>query len=306
MNAYDFAIAWNWEFDHDFISGIEYECRRMEISTFRIDPWNHRRTYEEICRGGLFFQAFFDRASDADPEFLPLVRWMEANVGCVINPRDRVLHAIDKATMHLEFMTHGLYVPTTVILSSYHEQPHIGLDTAGLESLGRPFVIKPANTTGGGKGVVLDVSSLDDVVKARQEQADDKYLLQETIIPKLLDGRRAWFRVYFAFGETIPCWWDNVTHRYTELLPEEEARYGLEGLRGAVRTIRGICGLDFFSSEVALTDDGRLVIVDYVNEVCDMRYQSVHSDGAPDAVVHRIEKLIAGHVKSHLIPEKGI
>jgi hypothetical protein len=147
--------------------------------------------------------------------------------------------------MHLEFMTHGLYVPTTVILSSYREQPHIGLDKAGLEPLGRPFVIKPANTTGGGKGVVLDVSSLDDVVKARQEQADDKYLLQETIIPKLLDGRRAWFRVYFAFGETIPCWWDNVTHRYTELLPEEEARYGLEGLRAAVRTIRGIWAWTF-------------------------------------------------------------
>ena len=128
----------------------------------------------------------------------------------------------------------------------------------------------------------------------------------ETIVPKLLDGKRAWFRVYFAFGETIPCWWDNVTHRYTELLPGEEERYGLEGLRGAALTIRRICGLDFFSSEVALTDDGRLVIVDYVNEVCDMRYQSVHSDGAPDAVVHRIEKLIARHVKSHLIPEKGI
>ena len=305
MNTYDLAIAWNWEFDRDFISGIEDECGWMNISTFRIDPWNYRRTHRELSQGELAFRAFFDRASDADPEFLPLVRWLEANAACVINPRDKVLHAIDKATMHLEFMTHGLNVPTTIILSPYNEQPIVTLDEAGLWCLGKPFVIKPANTTGGGKGVILNVSSLDEIVKARQEQADDKYLLQETITPKLLDGKRAWYRVYFAFGETIPCWWDDVTHRYTELVLEEEERYGLEGLRGAIRIIKEISGLDFFSSEVALTDDGRLVVVDYVNEVCDMRLQSKYPDGAPDAVVHRIERLIAEHVKSHLIGEIG-
>jgi hypothetical protein len=60
--------------------------------------------------------------------------------------------------------------------------------------------------------------------------------------------------------------------------------------------IEATCGLDFFSSEIAVTAEGRFVVVDYVNEVCDMRLQSRYANGAPDAIVHRIERLIASEV----------
>ena len=151
-----------------------------------------------------------------------------------------------------------------------------------------------------GPGVVLNAKTSRDVMESRQLHKNDKYLLQQFIVPNDLDGRRGWFRVYCAFGEIIPCWWDDLTHRYSELSPEDERRFGLGELRDIMRTIEGICGLDFFSSEIALTEKSKFVVVDYVNEVCDMRLQSRYANGAPDAVVHRIEELIADAVASRI------
>jgi len=303
--SFNLAIAWNWEFDSDFIEGIERECAVLGISTYRIDAYQLPQVLKSLKQGELSFQAFYDRAADADPEFLPLVKLMEERATCLINPYHRVVHAVDKATMHLEFITNGLFVPNTIILPPYNEQRSLSLTDEELKHIGIPFVIKPANTTGGGTGVKINATLLQDVILARQEHKNDKYFVQEFITPKLLDAKRAWFRVYFAMGTIILCWWDDKTHRYTELTAEEEICYQLQRLRSTIETIHRICGLDFFSSEIAITENGKFVVVDYVNEVCDMRLQSKYFNGAPDTVVHKIEQLIAEHVKSHLCQKNG-
>jgi hypothetical protein len=117
--------------------------------------------------------------------------------------------------------------------------------------------------------------------------------------PRFLDGNKAWFRVLFAFGETIPCWWDDVTHIYRRVTIEEEQNYDIAGLRDAMETIQRVSSLDFFSSEIVLTEENKYVVVDYVNEVCDMRLQSRHKDGVPDDVVRRIQELIAEETKKY-------
>ncbi len=300
MRTYTLAIAWNWEFDKDFVAGIERECAIRGISTYRIDTYNLQQTLEELRAGNLAFHAFFDRASDADPDFLPLVQLMNVPGILCINPYERVLHAVDKATMHLELITHGIDVPYTIILSPYNKKKEIEISPADFERLGNPFVIKPANTTGGGTGVVLNGRTMQDILETRLHHRDDKYLLQETIVPRNLDGKRGWFRVYSVFDEIIPCWWDDRTHMYSTLSAEEEARFGLGGLRATMQVIRECCQLDFFSSEIALTDVGKFVAVDYVNEVCDMRLQSKYYNGAPDQIVHRIEQLIAERAGLHV------
>lgn len=306
MKTYNLAIAWNWEFDAEFIAGIERECSVRDISTYRISPDHLQYIIDELKQDKISLEAFFDRASDSDPVFLPLVKIMEEKATCLINPYHRVVHAVDKATMHLEFITHGLYVPNTIILPPYNEQRTISLNEKDWAQLGNPFVIKPANTTGGGTGVILNATTMEDVYTARKEHRNDKYLVQENIKPKLLDGKRGWFRVYFAFNEIIPCWWDDKTHLYTELTPEDEKLHNLSGLRDTMSVIQKICELDFFSSEIALIDSGTFVVVDYVNEVCDMRCQSVYYNGTPDNIVHKIERLIAEHVKAHLNYKNGV
>jgi hypothetical protein len=300
MTTYALAIAWNWEFDSDFIAGIERECSQLGITTYRIDEHNRHQALDELWRGNLAFQALYDRASDADPAFLPLVQILQESAVYLINPHHRVLHAIDKATMHLEFISHGMLVPNTILLPPFNEARIIHVTDAELKKLGKPFVIKPANTTGGGTGVVLNATSVEDVLETRQHHKNDKYLLQEMILPKNLDGKRGWFRVYYAFGEIIPCWWDDTTHRYSGLTAEEEKKHRLGDLRSVMTTIQDLCKLDFFSSEIALTEDRKFVVVDYVNEVCDMRLQSRFENGAPDAIVHRIEFLLAQSVAKRL------
>ena len=299
MKTYDLAIAWNWEYDWDYVNGIQHECRQQGLTVQQIQPPNVSETLEGLRAGAISFRAFYDRASDADEAFLPLVGLLTQDSIRVINRHEFVRHAVDKATMHLEFMSHGLHVPYTIILPPYNQKKEIELVSSELERLGKPFVIKPANTTGGGTGVVLTAATVQDIYEARQLHKDDKYLLQEKIEPKNLNGKRAWFRVYYAFGEVIPCWWDDITHRYSEFSPGEEEQFGLGSLRDVLKAIHRICKLDFFSSEIAQTTHGDLIVVDYVNEICDMRLQSKYHNGAPDGVVHRIQELIAIEVERH-------
>jgi hypothetical protein len=187
--------------------------------------------------------------------------------------------------MHLEFLSRGIHVPYTIIISPYTHRKEVELSLSELALLGRPFIIKPANTTGGGIGVVLGAESLKDVLETRQHHKNDKYLLQEKVIPIELDHHRGWFRVFYAFGTVLPCWWNDLTHIYEELTPKEEEAFGLQPLRSVAITIQQICGLDFFSTEIAMTPNDKFVVVDYVNEMCDMRLRSSHSDGVPDQIV---------------------
>jgi len=296
MKTVDLAVAWNWEYDEDFVRGICRECEKVGLSIYEVQPRNLSETIDSLQRQELSVRVFYDRASDADEAFLPLVSLLQRGSVRVINPHGLMKYAIDKATMHLELMAHGLYVPHTIILPSYNQKKEIELVSSELERIGKPFVVKPANTTGGGTGVVLNAMMVQDIADARQEHRDDKYLLQEKVHPKDLDGRRGWFRAYYAFGEIIPCWWDDLTHRYSELSYEQEDRFGLLPLRNAMQVIEHICKLDFFSSEIVQTGDGGFVVVDYVNEICDMRLQSKYGNGAPDAVVKRIQQLIVREV----------
>ena len=299
MTSVDLAIAWNWEFDGDFVHTIERECTLRGLSTWRIEDHNLAETVRLLAAGDLGFASFFDRASDADESYLILQRHVDRPGVLAINPRRLVVHAADKATMHLELITHGVNVPNSIILPPAREAADSGVSQADIERIGIPFVIKPANTTGGGTGVILNASSLARIDKARNDHPDDKYLVQETIRPVPLGGRRAWFRAYHAFGTIILCWWDDTTHQYSEVSPGDEAAFGLGGLRHVMEIIRRACRLDFFSSEIAITAERKFIVVDYVNEVCDMRRKSLHANGAPDAVVDTIAQLLAGRVAEH-------
>jgi len=299
METFSLGIAWNWVYDSDFVAGIEHACVELGLTTYRVEPANVSETLQLLRSGEIAFRTFLDRASDDDETFKPIVRLLAKSSTHFYNQEEHVDRAKDKATMHLEFITNGLYVPFTIIISPYNKKKELELSLSELARLGRPFIIKPANTTGGGTGVVLGAESLKDVIETRQHHKNDKYLLQETVKPKFLEGSKAWFRILYAFGEIIPCWWDDATHVYRRVTPDDQEQYNLAELREAMKKIHEVCGLDFFSSEIALTEGNSFVVVDYVNEVCDMRLQSKYADGVPDDVVRMIQELIAKETKRH-------
>ncbi len=297
MQKYNLAIAWNWEYDEDFLASIERECSRRDVSTIRIEDGNLAEMFRRVLSGELLVDVLFDRASDSDDMYAHFVHECQRNQTRIFNNYHLAERSRDKATMHLELMSAGLFVPHTHILPPFQVHPHHLHVEKEITTVGKPFIIKPANTTGGGTGVHLHAHSSRDIHHARQEHPRDKYLVQEKVLPKLLDGRRAWFRVLYAFGEVIPCWWDDHTHVYKEVTPEEELLFELSTLRNYAHTIQRVCKLDFFSSEIALTSENKFVVVDYVNEVCDMRLQSKSVDGVPDEIVERIVALLVNEVE---------
>jgi hypothetical protein len=213
------------------------------------------------------------------------VDWARADGILRINPQEQARWSLDKATMHLEFITAGLDTPHTIILPPFNKQPHI--PPADLRPLNGSFAIKPA-CGGGGEGVVLEACSWEQVHAARQQFPDEKYLLQAQIAPRLLEGRPAWFRVLVCAGAVYPCWWDPRSHAYARVSAEERFRFGLRNLHEVPQRIAQVCGLHLFSTEIALTESGRFVIVDYVNDPVDLRLQSDAFDGVPNAIVENI------------------
>jgi hypothetical protein len=302
MSHYDLCLAWNWEYDRDFGHLLETACARVGLSFFPVAPENLDSTLAGLSSGEISFAAYLDRASESDPRFQPLVDRARQLKVFRINPQELTVWATDKATMHLEFVSRGLDTPYTILLSPSNEQP--GLPPLDLSPLGGRFAIKPASL-GGGEGVVLEATSLEQVQSVRWQYPHEKYLLQAQVTPQALDGRPAWFRVLVCDGAVYPCWWDQRTHVYTPVRAEERFRFGLRGLYEVPRRIAGICRLDLFSTEIALTADGRFMAVDYVNDPLDLRLQSRAADGVPDAFVENIAGRLARLVQRNIHPHRS-
>jgi hypothetical protein len=294
--TYDLGIAWEWTYDADFIALLEAACHARGLTCCQITPTNRDSVTTALVNGTLRFRVFFDRASDADPLFMPLVAHVRALIADRINDFTYSRRAWDKATMHLELLQAGLELPHTIILPPFAARPDPALPD--MTPLGIPFNIKPAHG-GGGEGVITLARSWEEVQAARQQFPHDKYLLTAWVDPMEMEGRRAWFRIVYAGGQVFPLWFDDRTHVHiASVTAAEEERLGLAPLRDISNRIAQVTQLDLFSSEVALTPQGRFVTVDYVNDPLDLRPQSRTPQGLPDATLHHIADALADHIRA--------
>jgi hypothetical protein len=288
MKNFDLGISSNWEYDVDFVSLLEKRLHEEGLSTYVIHPNNVTEVKEDLLHKRLAFSCYLDRAWDVDERFEEIGKILQRRKTKIFNPYKNVLHAIDKASMHLEFITAGLHVPYSIIIPPHNQKEDIKLSVEDLAILGRPFIIKPCNTTGGGIGVVTGAESLKEVLKERVAYTHDKYLIQEKIYPGIIDGKRTWFRCFWAFGKVIVVFWDDQTHVYEVISEELKSKINIKKLSQITKTIFGIIQLDFFSTEVVLTNENKFVVIDYVNDQCDMRLKSKHVDGVPGEIVDLI------------------
>ena len=296
--TFKIAIAYDWIYDQDFVDMLRAEAKRRGLRTLVVDERNLENILADIERSEIRINALLDRASDTSPHFVRLQKLLLTRDAVVIDPLKMINWASDKATMHLEFIAHGLNTPYTIILPPFDENEDIRLSSEDLACLGRPFIIKPANTTGGGIGVVEGAETLHDVLTTRREFKKDKYLLQENVHPMEHEGRRFWFRCIYTCGLINCLWWDDKTHIYAMLPPQQIEQFNLQSLFTITEEIAGICRLSFFSTEIALTTKGNFIVVDYVNESCDMRLQSRHADGVPDEIIsHIVGRLITSMIQ---------
>ena len=290
----DLCLPWYWEYDIDFVHFVERACQEQGLTLWQITPENLLESISALYKGERTFNTLLDRSQGED-RFLPIDRWAKEYKKKRINPSELSRWSEDKATMHLELITAGINTPHTILLSPFLEQPVI--PTLDLAPLGQQFVIKPSNG-GGSEGVILGASSFDQILRARMEFPEQKYLLQATVAPRTIQGRPAWFRVFYAVGETYVCWWHPLTHVYAMVTTSEENRYELARLHEITQRIALICKLDWFTTEIALTLED-FVVVDYVNDQIDTRIQSKAVDGAPDEVMQGITAQLVAIAKEN-------
>lgn len=288
MKIFDLGIAYNWEYDVDFVSLVEEQFQTIGLSTYVVHHNNVHTVGDDLLQKKLGFNTYLDRAWDVDERFEELGKILQRRKTRIFNPYKNVLHAIDKASMHLEFITAGLNVPYSIIIPPHSQEEDILLSVEDLAILGRPFIIKPCNTTGGGIGVVTGAESLKEVLNERTAYSHDKYLIQEKIYPNTINGKRTWFRCFWAFGKVVPVLWDDQTHVYEIIDDDLKAKINFKKLNQITKTIFGLTKLDFFSTEIVLTGENKYMVIDYVNDQCDMRLKSKHSDGVPDEIVYQI------------------
>jgi hypothetical protein len=316
---FDVCLASNWEYDSDFIRLLDSACAARGLSLLTLTPRTLADSLSRLASGEAGFSLLLDRASEADPTYLPLVEIAKSTGARRLNPRELADRAYDKAAMQSVFDEAGIRTPRTMILPSYFTQPQLPpIDTSPLD--GR-FAVKPA-LGGGGEGVVTELCTLEQVQIARQQFPEQQYLLQAHVTPTTLDSLPAWFRVIYCLGEIHPCFWDTTTHVYTPVPagaiqrdypkcgytlgghtdpPQQFDSSQLWNLRQITEQIARLCRLELFSTEIALTEENQFLVVDYVNDPIDLRLKSNAKDGVPDEIVERIAAQIAEETQKNQV-----
>jgi hypothetical protein len=297
MRTYDLVMTHKLDADDWFIHCVQRACADRRLNFFLVEPLWVESFLHEFDRRQLWARVLLNMHSEhhqPDDIFHRLVRLASRHDTRVIDPLDTALAAIDKASMHYRLIHSGIHTPYSVVVP-HHQIETFRLNDAQRAALGQPFVIKPAMGYGR-RGVILDATSESDLSRAAQAWPDHSYLLQQRIQPRLIDGAPAYYRIFYVFGSTFTCCWNCYNDHYGPVETIDIGNTPLWPLDALAHRIAELTGMNFFSSEVALTPSGEFVAIDYVNDQCHMLSQSANPQiGVPDDLVAAIaERLVQG------------
>jgi len=272
MKRYDFGLTWVNSPNEKFVTWLKKACKSCHMNMLLCSPDNVRSVVRDIEEGSLRIRFLLDNeASYNDPidMFARLCYAVKDKGDYVVCDPDHARAASNKAITHYDLIRAGINVPYTVIVRNWQPDTFC-LSASEKKELGEEFIIKPASGFGQ-KGIIKNAKgSISEIASARNFNRGDNFLLQKKVEPLILGDDMAWFRIYYLFGEVIPCWWNTDTGKYRHVTLKEFDAYKLMPLVGIITEIADITRLEFFSSEIALikTDKGtrKFVAVDYVND----------------------------------------
>ncbi|RJP76427.1 MAG: hypothetical protein C4524_10140 [Candidatus Zixiibacteriota bacterium] len=271
-------LLWEWSEDAYLVEDFLRQADHLDLRVKVFDPDGFRRLSMNTVAQD-YPVILWDRAGDVHREAQYISDWAEAAGSRVINPVRGTLLAMDKAHLHRLLLQNHLPVPQTRVLtdSSNGEDLHWGC--------GKFLVLKPG-ISGGGEGVRIQHWSEDSLREAMSARPGEPWLLQEFIEPAMVTGRRAWFRVYHLFGEIRVCWWDNTTHIYDLMPCEEVGLMGFHDLRTLGLHLANRFPMQFFSTEIVYCSDGAPLLIDYINDPCDLRSRARIPNGVPEELLN--------------------
>ena len=309
-----YAVFEQWLAEAAGVYGLSCALIHQDV----VSAAGHRLVSGELTIGlHLDYETYWHQPDDP---FVRLAFAVQDAGGHAINLPARSRAFTDKAAAHHELERHHLGTPPTVLVRPWsaerklteHERLHLRLDEPAVR-----LYIKPANGSCGRGVTRVDRPTAERVAaalaEARRFDPADAYLIQTEIRPPWLrcgDGvsRPAYWRVLNCLGELTAFWWQPAEYlpagapSYREVSPEEIDYHGLQPVCAYVKTLAGLCGLDWFSTELCLCPFARpgrftvrdvdgldlpLVAIDYINDQCDVDVQSRWRGGPPDNYVRK-------------------
>lgn len=309
MKTYNFALAWDGAHKDHFVKWVKKECLFKNLKFKLINSNNVLDTISELEKEKLKIRFLLDSEAnykDPNDSFARLCYAVKDTGGSVVCDPDDARQASNKAITHYALVKAKIPTPHTIVVRNW-EPDDFSLTKEEIKNLGVPFIIKPA-TGFGQQGVIKDATgSISEIAQARHFSRGDDFLLQKKVEPAYLDKKQAWFRVYFLFGEIIPCWWSTETGLYSHITLREMYKHKLLPLARIVSEIARITNMDFFSTEITLVANAKekkFVTIDYVNDQPDLSIYPVKQGGGPiREVVHHIAERI---VETAWKMQKGI
>lgn len=311
MATYDLGFIFVGDKKEALLKWLRQECSFRQLKFFWINEPNAPDTLQKLEKHKLKINFLVDNESNYyNPEdiYTKICYEVKDSGGKVIDDPDNARSSADKSITHFELVEAGLPVPYTVVVRNW-QPDDFKLTPEQIKKLGRPFIIKPAKGFGQ-KGVVKDASGdINQIAEARHFSRGDNFLLQEKIAPIMLSDQPGWFRVYYLFGEIIPCFWHPETGHYRHVSLRQMHTYRLLPMVRYVFEIARMANMNFFSSEIAITGKGkerRFVIIDYVNDQCELCVRPTKIGGPVPDVVRHIVEVIVEHAWMHKVGKKPI
>lgn len=292
MRTYDLIMTHKLDTDDFFIHRIQQHCAERGLNFFLVEPEWVDLFEAKFRQKKVWSRVLLNMHSEhhqSDDIYHRLIQVAFESKTKVIDPPDLALAAFDKARLHPRLLSAGFELPYTLVVPR-EKVAEFTLSESQIASLGSPFVIKPG--LGYGKrGVILDAVGPGDLDRSMLEWPDPHYLVQRRIAPRQIGGAPAYFRVFYVFGSVWFCWWNCYTDQYRSLATAEMETYELGSLREIICRLAALTRMNFFSSEMAQTDSGEFVLIDYVNDQCHMLTQSANpAIGVPDEIVAAIAR----------------
>jgi len=311
MSTYDLAFIFIGNKNESIIKWLKEEARLRELSFLWINEHNAQTVLDKLHSKKVRIRFLIDNeANYFDPEdiYLKICYTVKDSGGRVVDDPDKARPSSDKSIMHYDLEDSGLPVPYTVVVRNW-QPDDFELKKSELKKLGVPFIIKPAKGFGQ-HGVIKEATGdIKQIAEARHFSRGDNFLLQQKIEPVMLGDHMGWFRVYYLFGEIIPCFWNTQTGEYRHVTLREMYAFRLLPLARYVSEIARMVGLKFFSSEIAVTGKGKdrhFVIIDYVNDQCELCVRPTKMAGPVPEVVHHVAETFVEHAWMHKIGKKPI
>ena len=293
----------------DFLFGLDYlspNSRLVELfheamapyglSVLLVNQTNVDLMLNQIEQGWLQPHVYLDLASSTHPRFNDLALAASSRGIYVIDHPAELTTWTCKASSHERLEKAGLPLPPSIILPK--GSPDRELTEAERAKVGERCVIKPSAGFAN-RGVVIGVAPTStEIAKARDFNRDDDWLVQKMISWTRCGNRPAYLRGYHLLGHRSLMWWckENGEDRYDLLSWADLQKYDLLPAVDLIDRVAAVSGVDFFSSEIAITSatgPDRFVLIDYINDQCDMDPESrPGTTPVPEAWV----KWVCGHL----------